>query len=97
MAVVQFRDPVAGIDVTRTFLIPRKGVTDVMRWFKSAQACIPDIPKVQLALGCTNETGWTIIEADATLDIVKFTLQYTVGDRRRAYVLIDRRTSAFVA
>lgn len=85
MAKAQYRNVVAGIEVTRTLPTPKRHTLEA--WFKDLRKAIPQIPDPKT-------TDWEIT-SQTTIGVqwIKFEMRNAVGGC--CCILVDRKASQF--
>jgi len=84
MALVQFKDEIKGIEITRRMSAPKK-VERLESWYKEARKIIPQIPDIQLQ-------GYEVINTQCTVNWITWEVKDEVGNR--SYVVINRRADS---
>lgn len=79
MALVQLRNEVKGVNITKRMPTPKKMTLE--GWFKAARKLIPEIPDPK-------NSDWIISHEHAEVKWIKYELHNTVQER--CYVVIDR-------
>lgn len=79
MALVQYRNEVKEISITKRMGAPKKMTMEA--WFKAARKLIPEIPDPK-------NSDWMISHEHAEIKWIRFELHNTVQER--CYVVIDR-------
>jgi hypothetical protein len=108
MALIQFRDEVRKINVTKRMFAPKKHVCDVMQWYKDAGKLIKELPVLCLGSfdhhnNCVMPHGtqhpnepkahWHLAETPyVTPKWIKFTLVNMIGEK--SHLIIDRSVPA---
>lgn len=85
MAMVQYRDEINGVDITRRMFPPKK-VERLEHWYKAARKVITEIPDIQLS-------GMEVINTQCTIDWITWEVKDSRGFR--SYVVINRRANSF--
>lgn len=92
MGLVQYRNQLAKIDITKTYIFPKK-VERLEEWWKAARRVIPEIPEVLFgAFRVQASSGWMMTNSSASPSFVRFDLENVQGEK--AYVIIDRKAHA---
>jgi len=84
MAVVQFRNQAANIEVNKSMPTPKKQTLEA--WFKDIRKIIPQVPNPK-------DTDWQIHHQHATIQWITFEMQNSIGER--CVVIVDRTKSQF--
>ncbi len=85
MALVQFKDEINNVSITRRMSAPKK-VTRLDHWYKAARKTIPQIPDLLVP-------GTSIINTQCTFQWITWEVKDEVGNR--SYVVINRRIDSF--
>lgn len=84
MAIVQFKDEINKVEITRRMSAPKK-VTRLEHWYKEARRIIPQIPDIQMP-------GMEVINTQCTFKWITWEVKDPKG--HRSYVVINRRADS---
>ncbi len=79
MALVQFRNQAAGIEITKKLASPKKHTLEA--WYKACRKVVPEIPDI-------NNTDWIISREHADLTWIVFEFVNSIGEKCK--VVINR-------
>lgn len=85
MALVQFKDEINRVTITRRMFPPKK-VESLMHWLKSARKVIPEIPDVW------DSNAWQVINTQMSVKWI--TWEISDHQQHRCYVVIDRKADS---